>query len=107
MDFTPEPEQQAVADVVSTVLDRENTWEALVSGGVTALGVPDRLGGDGVGLPEIATALTGIGRHATISPAFATLGLGLVPLLDLASETQQDRFLDGVAKGAILRGQSA
>ena len=102
MDFTPNPEQQAVADVVSTVLDRENTWEALVSGGVTALGVPDRLGGDGVGLPEIATALTGIGRHATISPAFATLGLGLVPLLDLASEAQQDRFLDGVAKGAIL-----
>ena len=102
MDFTPNPEQQAVADVVSTVLDRENTWEALVSGGVIALGVPDRLGGDGVGLPEIATALTGIGRHATISPAFATLGLGLVPLLDLASEGQQDRFLDGVAKGAIL-----
>ena len=42
MDFTPEPEQQAVADVVRTVLDRENTWEALVSGGVTALGVPER-----------------------------------------------------------------
>jgi alkylation response protein AidB-like acyl-CoA dehydrogenase len=102
VDFTPEPEQQAVADVVRTVLDRENTWEALVSGGVTALGVPERLGGDGVGLPEIATALTEIGRHATISPAFATLGLGLVPLLDLASETQQDRFFDGVASGAIL-----
>ena len=102
MDFTPDPEQQAVTDVVKTVLDRENTWEALVSGGVTALGVPDRLGGDGVGLPEIATALTEIGRHATISPAFATLGLGLVPLLDLASEAQQDRFLGDVAKGAIL-----
>ena len=102
MDFTPDPEQQAVTDVVKTVLDRENTWEALVSGGVTALGVPDRLGGDGVGLPEIATALTEIGRHATISPAFATLGLGLVPLLDLANEAQQDRFLGDVAKGAIL-----
>jgi len=102
MDFTPEPAQQAVADVVNTVLDRDNRWEALVSGGVTALGVPERLGGDGVGLPEIATALTEIGRHATISPALATLGLGLVPLLDLASEAQQDRFLDGVGKGAIL-----
>ena len=102
MDFTPEPEQQAVADVVRTVLDRENTWEALVSGGVTALGVPERLGGDGVGLPEIATALTEIGRHATISPALATLGLGLAPLLDLASDTQQGRFCDGVANGAIL-----
>lgn len=102
MDFTPAPEQQAVADVVNSVLDRENTWEALVFGGVIALGVPDRLGGDGVGLPELATALTEIGRHGTVSPALATLGLGLVPLLDMAGEDQQDRFLDGVAKGAIL-----
>ena len=102
MDFTPDPEQQAVADVVGTVLERENSWAALVSGGVPALGVPDRLGGDGAGLPEIATALTEIGRHGTISPALATLGLGLVPLLDLATESQQNQFLDGVAKGAIL-----
>jgi alkylation response protein AidB-like acyl-CoA dehydrogenase len=69
---------------------------------VTALGVPERLGGDGVGLPEIATALTEIGRHGTISPALATLGLGLVPLLDLATAEQQDRYLAGVAKGAVL-----
>lgn len=102
MDFTPEPEQQAVADVVNTVLDRENTWEALVSGGVSALGVPERLGGDGVGLPEITTALTEIGRHGLISPALATLGLGLIPILDMASEAQQDRYLSGVAKGSIL-----
>ena len=102
MDFTPEPEQQAVADVVNTVLDRENTWEALVSGGVPALGVPERLGGDGVGLPEIATALTEVGRHGLISPALATMGLGLLPILDMASVEQQDRFLGGVAKGAVL-----
>lgn len=102
MDFTPEPAQQAVADVVSTILDRDNSWEALVSGGVTALGVPERLGGDGVGLPEIATALTEVGRRATISPALATLGLGLLPLLEMAGEPQQDRYLAGVANGAIL-----
>ncbi len=104
MDFTPEPEQQAVADVVNAVLDRENSWAALVSGGVTALGVPERLGGDGVGLPEIAAALTEIGRHGLISPALATLGFGLLPLVDLASDAQQDRYLDGVAKGAVLTG---
>ena len=102
MDFTPEPEQQAVADVVNTALDHDNTWEALVSSGVMALGVPERLGGDGVGLPEITAALTEIGRHGLISPALATLGLGLLPLVDLASPAQQDRFLDGVAKGAVL-----
>ena len=102
MDFTPDPEQQAVADVVTAVLDRDNSWDALVAGGVTALAVPERLGGDGVGLPEIATALTEIGRHGTISPALATLGLGTAVLLDLASEEQQDRYLAGVAKGSVL-----
>ena len=102
MDFTPNPEQQAVADVVTSVLERDNSWDALVSGGVTALAVPERLGGDGLGLAEVATALTEIGRRGTVSPALATLGLGLVPLLDLASEAQQDRYLAQVAKGAVL-----
>jgi alkylation response protein AidB-like acyl-CoA dehydrogenase len=102
VDFSPDEGQQAVADVVTSALDRDNSWEALVAGGVIAFGVPERLGGDGLGLPEIATALTEIGRHGTVSPALATLGLGLVPLLDLASDEQQDRFLAGVAKGGVL-----
>ncbi|MEO3758335.1 acyl-CoA dehydrogenase family protein [Mycobacterium sp. B14F4] len=102
MDFSPDEGQRAVADVVTSVLTRDNSWDALVSGGVTALAVPERLGGDGVGLPEVATALTEIGRHGTVSPALATLGLGLLPLLDLASEEQQDRYLAGVPKGAVL-----
>jgi 3-oxo-4-pregnene-20-carboxyl-CoA dehydrogenase alpha subunit len=102
MDFTPDPEQQAVADVVTSVLDRDNTWEALVAGGVTALPVPERAGGDGVGLPEVATALTEIGRHGLISPALSTLGFGAIALLDLASDAQQDRYLAGVAKGSVL-----
>jgi alkylation response protein AidB-like acyl-CoA dehydrogenase len=102
VDFTPQPEQQAVADVVTSILSRENSWDALVSGGVTALGVPDRLGGDGLGLPEISTALTEIGRHGLISPAPATLGFGLLPVLDAADSTQQDRLLAGVAAGSVL-----
>jgi 3-oxo-4-pregnene-20-carboxyl-CoA dehydrogenase alpha subunit len=102
MDFTLDPAQQAVADVVTSVLEREISWDALVAGGVTALPVPERLGGDGVGLPEVATALTEIGRRGTVSPALATLGFGVVPLLELASAEQQDRYLAGVAKGAVL-----
>jgi alkylation response protein AidB-like acyl-CoA dehydrogenase len=102
VDFSPDEGQLAVADVVTSVLDRDNTWDALVAGGVTALAVPERLGGDGLGLSEVATALTEIGRHGTISPALATLGLGTVVLLDLASDAQQDRYLAGVAKGSVL-----
>ncbi|MGH3644887.1 MAG: acyl-CoA dehydrogenase family protein [Mycobacterium sp.] len=102
MDFSPDEGQQAVADVVTSALERDNSWDALVAGGVIAFGVPERLGGDGLGLAEITTALTEIGRHGTGGPALATLGLGLVPLLDLASDEQQDRFLAGVAKGDVL-----
>ena len=102
MDFSPDEGQQAVTDVVTSALERDNSWEALVSGGIVAFGVPERLGGDGLGLAEITAALTQIGRFGNLSPAFATLGLGLLPLLDLASDSQQDRYLAGVAKGAVL-----
>lgn len=102
MDFDLTATQQAVADVVTSVFERELSWDALVNGGVTALPVPERLGGDGVGLPEVATVLTEIGRHGAITPALATLGFGVVALLDLASDEQQDRFLAGVANGGVL-----
>lgn len=101
MDFSPNEGQQAVADVVTSVLERDNSWDALVAGGVTALAVPERLGGDGVGLAEIATALTEIGRHGTVSPALVTLGATAV-LLDAATDTQQDRYLAAVGKGSVL-----
>jgi len=102
VDFSPDEGQQAVADVVTSALGRDNSWAALVDGGVVAFGVPERLGGDGLGLGEVASALTEIGRHGTVGPALATLGLGLVPLLELASDEQQDRFLSGTAKGGVL-----
>jgi 3-oxo-4-pregnene-20-carboxyl-CoA dehydrogenase alpha subunit len=102
MDFDLTATQQAVADVVTSVLERDLTWDALVSGGVPALPVPERLGGDGVGLPEVATVLTEVGRHGAITPALATLGFGVLPLVDLASDEQQDRFLAGAAKGGVL-----
>ena len=37
VDFSPDEGQQAVADVVTSALDRDNSWDALVAGGVTAL----------------------------------------------------------------------
>jgi alkylation response protein AidB-like acyl-CoA dehydrogenase len=103
MDFELTATQQAVADVVTSALGAkgaDNSWKALVDGGVVALPVPERIGGDGVGLPEVGTVLTEVGRHGAITPALATLGLGVVPLLDLASDEQQDRYLAGLIEGA-------
>ncbi|OBJ78373.1 acyl-CoA dehydrogenase [Mycobacterium gordonae] len=102
MDFNLSAEQEAVADVVKSVLSRELSWAAMADGGVAALAVPERLGGDGVGLAEVGTVLTEAGRHGATTPALVTLGYGVVPLLDLASEEQQDRYLAGVAGGGVL-----
>ena len=101
MDFSPDEGQQAVADVVTSALGRDNSWAALVDGGVLAFGVPERLGGDGLGLAEVAAALTELGRHGNTTAAFATLAAALV-LVDLASDEQQDRYLAGVAKGGVI-----
>ncbi|MHA7650285.1 acyl-CoA dehydrogenase family protein [Mycobacterium sp. ML4] len=102
MDFDLSAEQEAVADVVKSVLGRELSWAAMVDGGVTALPVPERLGGDGVGLAEVGTVLTEAGRHGAITPALVTLGYSVVPLLDLATDEQQDRYLASVAGGGVL-----
>lgn len=106
MDFSLDAEQQAVADVVTAVLDRhaeaDDLWAALAANGVTSLAVPERVGGDGVGMAEVATVLTELGRRGAITPALGTLGLGLVPLLDLADDQQQDRYLGRVGEGGVL-----
>lgn len=102
MDFDLSAEQDAVADVVTSALGKELSWTALADGGVAALAVPERLGGDGVGLAEVGTVLTEVGRHGAITPALVTLGFGVVPLLELGSDEQQDRFLAHVVKGGVL-----
>lgn len=102
MNFDPTPEQLAVAQVVSSALGSDPSWAALVAGGVPALAAPERLGGDGVGLLEVATALTEIGRRGVVGPALGTLGLGVVPVLELATDAQQDRWLGRVPNGGLL-----
>lgn len=115
MDFAFAEEQQAVSDVVEAVLaDREfigvvpavgyddGLWRSLAANGVLNLALPERLGGDGLGLSEVSVALRVLGKHGALTPALATLGFGVVPLVELASEDQQGRFLEGVGSGGIL-----
>ncbi|WP_078313060.1 MULTISPECIES: acyl-CoA dehydrogenase family protein [unclassified Mycobacterium] len=115
MDFAFAEEQQAVSDVVEAVLaDREfigvvpavgyddGLWQSLATNGVLSLALPERLGGDGLGLSEVSVALRVLGKHGALTPALATLGFGVVPLVELASEEQQGRFLEGVGSGGIL-----
>jgi len=106
VDFARDETQEEIAGVAAGLLKRGLTddalWAALADADLLSLALPERLGGSGLGFGEVATVLTEIGRGAAQTPALATLGLGVLPILALASEQQQDDLLAGVAEGAVL-----
>ncbi|MFE3292921.1 acyl-CoA dehydrogenase family protein [Rhodococcus sp. NPDC059234] len=114
MDFSLDQTQETVAEIVVGLLAREPSdpadtsgfnsalWEAMAKADLLSLAVPERLGGAGLGLPEVLPLLTEIGRGAAPVPALATLGFGLLPILALGSDEQQDALLAEVATGRIL-----
>lgn len=106
MDFTLDPQQLAVADVVEAVLskhgDSEDIWAHLVQAGIASLAVPEDFGGDGLGILEISTVLGELGRRAVISPAVATLGMATTAILYGADNEQQKRYFAGIGNGAVL-----
>ncbi|HLS77424.1 MAG TPA: acyl-CoA dehydrogenase family protein [Nocardia sp.] len=107
MDFTRDEGQDAVAEVVVGLLEREQArdfglWPGLVETGLLGLALPERFGGDGMGLPEISVLLTELGTDAVAVPALPTLGLGLLPLLPLLPDAVAEVVYPEIARGAIL-----
>lgn len=108
MDFAPDETQRAIARLARETLSRESevdsggTWKALGQAGLLSLVLPERLDGDGLGLPEVGVLLTEVGRAASAVPALSTLALGVLPVVRLGSPTQQDELLAGVATGDRL-----
>ena len=83
--------------MVTSVLDRDSSWDALVSGGDVAR-VPERLGEMVSGLPEIATALTEIGRHRDDLTGASHPRTRPDSAARSRLDAQQDRFLAGVGR---------
>ena len=70
MDFSLAESQQAVAGLAAQVLadPKADAWKELAQAGLLALSVPAQLGGDGLGVLEVAVLLTEIGRRALPGP---------------------------------------
>lgn len=107
MQFEPDETQQAIAQAAGDALRRtdadppERVWKALAQAGMLSLPVPGRLGGEGLGVLEIGTLLTEIGRRAAAVPALATLALGALPLARWGTNDQQD-LLCGLPTGDLV-----
>ena len=95
MDFSWDEVQQAIAQACRETLDHagDDAWKALADAGLLTLGVPKRLGGEGLGMLETGIVLTEVGRRALQVPALATLALGILPVARFADEALQDLLL--------------
>ncbi|MBH0778515.1 acyl-CoA dehydrogenase family protein [Nocardia bovistercoris] len=107
MDFTRDEGQDAVAEVVVSVLERESArdidlWPKLVESGLLSVALPARYGGDDMGLPEISVLLTELATDAVAAPALPTLGFALLPLIAGLPDSVAEQVLPAVAEGAIV-----
>ena len=98
MDFTPGESQQAVAKLATQVLTGANPWKGLAQAGLLSIG------GDGLGVLDVAVLLTEIGRRATPDSlkALSTLMTGALPVVRWGSPDLQQALLPGVASGELL-----
>ncbi|HET7194214.1 MAG TPA: acyl-CoA dehydrogenase [Nocardioides sp.] len=94
--------QEAVRAVVREALDRDSDWPGLASAGLLSLPVPERFGGEGLGLGEVAVLLREVGSRAGELPVWETLCCGTLTLAAAGSDDQQQRLLPGVASGEVI-----
>jgi alkylation response protein AidB-like acyl-CoA dehydrogenase len=82
--------------------DGTDTWKQLAQAGLLALGVPERLGGDGLGVADIATLITEVGRAAAHVPALATVMTGIAPIAAWGDDDLQRVLLPAAAAGELI-----
>ncbi|EKT76577.1 acyl-CoA dehydrogenase [Rhodococcus opacus M213] len=103
MDFTRDETQEAVAQVAAGLLardlDGDALWAAFADADLLTLALPERLGGEGLSVTDVGALLTEVGRKAVQVPALATLGFGVLPIVALGDDAQQDALLTGLADG--------
>ena len=103
MDFTRDETQEAVAQVAAGLLardlDGDALWAAFADADLLTLALPERLGGEGLSVTDVGALLTEVGRKAAQVPALATLGFGVLPIVALGDDAQQDALLTGLADG--------
>jgi alkylation response protein AidB-like acyl-CoA dehydrogenase len=77
-------------------------WNELAKANLLGIAVPERFGGMGYGIMELAIVLAEVGRNVAPVPALATLVLGALPVARFGTDEQQARLLPGVVDGSTF-----
>lgn len=77
-------------------------WQKIAGLGWLGVALPERFGGLGGGLIDLAVIMQEMGYAAFPSPFAATTVWGAMTIEDAGSEAQQQRLLTGVAEGSAI-----
>ena len=77
-------------------------WKSMAEMGWLGLIIPEEYGGFGMNFLDLGVLLEEMGRAAVLSPYFSTVVLGALPLLDIGTEEQKNRFLPKIADGELI-----
>jgi len=77
-------------------------WKKMADLGWMGLALPEKYGGAGLNLLDLAVLFEEFGRAAAPGPMFCTTALGALPILDWGTEEQKKTFLPKVAAGELL-----
>lgn len=120
MDFSFTESQSAVAELSRKIFTERLTpqslkategtperidrrvWQDLASAGLLGTAVPESFGGSGQGLLELLALLQEAGAAVAPLPLYATLVLGALPIAQLGTQEQKQRYLPGVVSGETI-----
>ena len=93
MDFSLSEAQTELAGLVRKILaERDNPWGDLAAAGVLGIGLPEELGGAGLGFLEQCSVLCEIGRAVSPVPYLSSVVLGAGAIASFGSEEQKRQW---------------
>jgi alkylation response protein AidB-like acyl-CoA dehydrogenase len=120
VDFGLNEEQEAVRDLARRILgdrttperlkeleageDRfdRSTWTELGEAGLLGIGVPEDLGGGGLGLLEVCLVLEEVGRHVAPLPLLPSVVMGAMAVAAFGNDDQRSTLVPAAASGDTI-----
>jgi alkylation response protein AidB-like acyl-CoA dehydrogenase len=77
-------------------------WKKMAELGWMGLALPEKYGGAGLSLLDMAILFEEFGRAAVPGPMFSTVVMGALPILEWGTEEQKQALLPKVARGELI-----
>jgi acyl-CoA dehydrogenase len=106
MDFSLSEAQTEIAGLARKILAERDTpqrqWAELAASGVLAAGLPEPLGGAGLGFLEQCSVLAELGRAVSQVPYLPSVVLGAGAIAEFGRPDQQDRWAARAGAGSVV-----